>query len=203
MKPIRTPLLRRCLAIVLACTWAVSGAAAQSAAVPHPADARVPVPPVDVRSTLPAGAGGSLQSTDAPRLPWQHLFHPDGGFAPEPGSRPAAAVSPGAAPSHSGHGGHAMPMDAPADAPDAPADAPAAAAPAGGRDTRGVVQAVDAAEGKLTLQHEPIERLAMPGMTMVFRVKDKALLQGLAPGDAVSFDVEIDGTRFYVTRIDR
>jgi Cu/Ag efflux protein CusF len=200
VKPIRVPLLRRYLAIAVACTWVVPGATAQSAAVPHPADARAPVPPADLRSTLPASAGGYLQSTDAPRLPWLHLFQPDGGFAPEPGSRPAAALAPGAAPAHSGHAGHAMPVKPPADAPMA---APMAAAPAASRDTRGVVRAVDAAEGKLTVQHEPIARLDMPGMTMVFRVKDKALLQGLAPGDVVSFDVEIDGTRFYVTGIDR
>lgn len=200
MKPIRVPLLRRYLAIAVACTWVVPGAADPSAAVPHPADARVSVPPADLRPTLSEGAGGYLQSLDAPRLPWPHLFEPDGGFAPEPGSRPAVAMSPGEAPAHSGHAGHAMPMKPPADAP---MDAPMAATPAGSRDTRGVVRAVDAAEGKLTVQHEPIPRLDMPGMTMVFRVKDKALLQGLAPGDVVSFDVEIDGTRFYVTGIDR
>jgi Cu/Ag efflux protein CusF len=43
----------------------------------------------------------------------------------------------------------------------------------------------------------------MPGMTMVFRVKDPALLDRLAPGDAVAFDVTIDGSTLYVTGIDR
>ena len=60
---------------------------------------------------------------------------------------------------------------------------------------------VDPEQGKVTLKHGPIERLEMPGMTMVFRVKDMAELDGLSPGGEVEFDVQMDGTTFYVTRI--
>lgn len=63
-------------------------------------------------------------------------------------------------------------------------DRPAAALSAG------EVRKVDREAKKVTIKHGPIENLKMPPMTMVFRVKDKAMLDGLAPGAAVQFRAE-------------
>mgnify|MGYP001301037839 CR=1 FL=1 len=65
------------------------------------------------------------------------------------------------------------------------------------------VRKVDAAQGKLTLRHGEIKKLEMPPMTMVFRVADKAMLEGLKPGDKVKVEVDkIDG-QYTVTQLAR
>ncbi|MFT3666558.1 copper-binding protein [Piscinibacter sp.] len=51
----------------------------------------------------------------------------------------------------------------------------------------GEVRKVDKAQGKVTLKHGPIASLDMPGMTMVFRVANPAMLDGLKEGDKVKF----------------
>jgi Cu/Ag efflux protein CusF len=67
----------------------------------------------------------------------------------------------------------------------------------------GEVRRVDRAQGRLTLRHGPIENLDMPPMTMVFRVQDPGLLEGLQPGDRVRFEVQrIDGA-YTVTRLEK
>lgn len=82
---------------------------------------------------------------------------------------------------------------APAGAPGAgtrSAAANAGAAPS----TEGEVRKVDKAAGKITLKHGPITNLDMPGMTMVFRVSDPALLDRVKAGDKVRFTAEkVDG----------
>jgi Cu(I)/Ag(I) efflux system protein CusF len=80
-----------------------------------------------------------------------------------------------------------------------PAAAPAAkSAPL----TAGEVKKVDKEAKKVTIKHGPIENLKMPAMTMVFRVKDAAMLDGLAPGTHVRFHAEeTDGGYLLVTRI--
>jgi len=61
--------------------------------------------------------------------------------------------------------------------------------------TSGEVKQVDKSAGKITLKHGPIANLEMPGMTMVFRVKDPALLERVKAGDKVAFAAEnLDGT---------
>lgn len=68
--------------------------------------------------------------------------------------------------------------------------------------TRGEVRKVDRDLQKITLRHGPIVNLDMPEMTMVFRVPDAALLEGLKSGDKVRFRAEkVDG-QFTVTRIE-
>ena len=65
----------------------------------------------------------------------------------------------------------------------------------------GEVRKVDKAAGKLTLKHGPIANLEMPPMTMVFRVKDPAMLEKVKEGDAVRFKADkVDGN-FTVTEI--
>lgn len=67
----------------------------------------------------------------------------------------------------------------------------------------GEVRRVDRVQGRLTLRHGPIEALGMPPMTMVFRVQDPALLEGLQPGDRVRFEAQrIDGA-YTVIRLEK
>ena len=60
--------------------------------------------------------------------------------------------------------------------------------------TSGVVKKVDKDAGKVTIRHGPIENLGMPQMTMVFRVKDPAMLDRLKEGDEIRFVADkVDG----------
>jgi Cu/Ag efflux protein CusF len=66
----------------------------------------------------------------------------------------------------------------------------------------GEVRKVDKEAKKLTLKHGPLKNLDMPGMTMVFQVKEDALLDKVQAGDKVRFQAEkIDG-KFTVTRLE-
>ena len=76
--------------------------------------------------------------------------------------------------------------------------APSAAAPAAPM-TNAEVRKVDKEGKKITLKHSEIKNLDMPPMTMVFRVKDAAMLDKIQPGDKVMVSVEkLDGA-FTVT----
>jgi len=77
---------------------------------------------------------------------------------------------------------------------------PAAAAGTGSL-TDGEVRKIDLEAGKVTLKHAEIKSLDMPAMTMVFVVKDKAMLDKLKTGDKVKFKVVNDGGKFTVTEI--
>ena len=65
----------------------------------------------------------------------------------------------------------------------------------------GEVRKVDKENKKITLKHGPIKNLDMPGMTMVFGIKDVAMLDGLKVGDKVKFKAEQTGTVITVTDI--
>jgi len=65
----------------------------------------------------------------------------------------------------------------------------------------GEVRKVDREAKKVTIRHGPIENLRMPPMTMVFRVQDKAMLDGLAPGAAVRFRAEEAEGGYVITRL--
>jgi len=52
------------------------------------------------------------------------------------------------------------------------------------------VRKVDKDAGKITLKHGEIKNLDMPAMSMVFQVKDKALLDKVKAGDKVSFTAD-------------
>lgn len=54
----------------------------------------------------------------------------------------------------------------------------------------GEVKKVDRDAGKITLKHGPLLNLDMPPMTMVFRVKDAAMLDQVKSGDKVKFIAE-------------
>ncbi len=60
--------------------------------------------------------------------------------------------------------------------------------------TDGEIRKVDKEAGKVTLRHGPIANLEMPGMTMVFKVANPKLLEGLKDGDKVKFAADrVDG----------
>lgn len=67
--------------------------------------------------------------------------------------------------------------------------------------TEGEVRKIDRAQSKLTLRHGAIKNLDMPPMTMVFRVADPRLLDGLSEGSKVLFDVEKINGQYTVTRL--
>ena len=73
-------------------------------------------------------------------------------------------------------------------------DAGTTSADSGQAMTSGVVKKVDKGAGKVTIRHGPIVNLGMPKMTMVFRVRDPAMLDRLKEGDRILFVAEkVDG----------
>lgn len=67
--------------------------------------------------------------------------------------------------------------------------------------TEGEVRKVDKATGKITIKHGEIKHMDMPGMTMVFVAKDKALLDKVKPGDKIGFMVVDENGQMMVTDI--
>lgn len=123
---------------------------------------------------------------------------------------------------HAGHSaGRSVTLDTPANtstytptqlaqaAPAKPATAgtaatPAAASPAAPAaavesDTRGTIESINKAEGKVKLKHGPIPKFDMPGMTMVFRVQDPKLLDQVKVGDQVGVTMQMTGSAIVIT----
>jgi Cu(I)/Ag(I) efflux system periplasmic protein CusF len=67
--------------------------------------------------------------------------------------------------------------------------------------TEAEVRKVDKEAGKVTLKHGRIENLDMAPMTMVFRVKEPAMLDKLKAGDKVRFRAEKVQGAFTVTEL--
>ncbi len=65
------------------------------------------------------------------------------------------------------------------------------------------VRKVDKEAKKITLKHGPIKNLDMPAMTMVFQVKDAALLDKVAAGDKVRFTAEQQQGAYVVTGVQK
>lgn len=82
--------------------------------------------------------------------------------------------------------------------------APAASAPmqmSSSAMTDGEVRKIDKENKKITLKHGEIKNLEMPGMTMVFQVKDPAMLDMVKTGDKVMFKAEKANGAMVVTEI--
>ncbi len=94
----------------------------------------------------------------------------------------AGALPAWASKDHESHGAHGKP----------------AARAATGEMTDGEVRKIDKEAGKLTLR----QSLDMPAMTMVFQVKEPALLDKVKVGDKVRFRAEKAGGAFVVTAIE-
>lgn len=69
--------------------------------------------------------------------------------------------------------------------------------------TAGEVRKVDLEQGKLTIKHEALENLDMPGMTMVFKAADASLLKGLKQGDKILFRAEKGDTGFMLVKLEQ
>ena len=67
--------------------------------------------------------------------------------------------------------------------------------------TNAEVRKVDKDSKKITLKHEEIKSLDMPGMTMVFQVTDVALLDKAKAGDKVKVKVIKEGNAYVVTEL--
>src|SRR5688572_12258499 len=67
---------------------------------------------------------------------------------------------------------------------------------------RGVVVAVDSTRQEITIKHDDIPRF-MPGMTMPFRVKDAALLEGRVPGDLVRATLVVEDNGAHLRALER
>ncbi len=61
------------------------------------------------------------------------------------------------------------------------------------------VRKVDLDGSKITLKHGDIKNLEMPAMTMVFNVRDKAMLGQVKAGDKVQFKAVNEAGKFTVT----
>lgn len=68
----------------------------------------------------------------------------------------------------------------------------------------GEVRKIDENAGKITLKHGPAKSLGMDqGMTMVYRMKDPAMLKQVKVGDQVKFEAEnVDGG-FLVSKLQK
>lgn len=66
----------------------------------------------------------------------------------------------------------------------------------------GEIKKVDKEAGKLTIKHGELKNLGMPAMTMVFKVKDPAMLEKVKAGDKVRFVAEEVGSALTVTAIE-
>ncbi|TAL81385.1 MAG: copper-binding protein [Beijerinckiaceae bacterium] len=66
----------------------------------------------------------------------------------------------------------------------------------------GEVKKIDVAASKITIKQGPIKALDMNDpMTMVYRVKDPAMLKSVKVGDKVQFELDQDGNGYMVTKI--
>ncbi len=66
-------------------------------------------------------------------------------------------------------------------------DTDSTATPQSAQKVNAEIRRIDAANGKVTLKHEPLTQFNMGAMTMVFRVEDPSLLSAFSVGDKVRF----------------
>ena len=84
---------------------------------------------------------------------------------------------------------------------DDPLHKPTPAAAAGPDLSDGEIRKIDLEAARITLRHGEIKSLDMPPMTMVFSVKDKAVLGRFKAGDKVRFKAVNEGGRLTVTEL--
>ena len=65
--------------------------------------------------------------------------------------------------------------------------------------TEGEIRKVDKDTKKITIKHAPIKSLDMPAMTMVFQVKDPAMLDQVKVGEKVNFTADKINGAYTVT----
>ncbi|MBR1132839.1 copper-binding protein [Bradyrhizobium iriomotense] len=80
----------------------------------------------------------------------------------------------------------------------------AGAIAAEGTSISGEVKKIDESAGKITLKHGPAKSLGMEEpMTMVYRVKDAAMLKQVKVGDKVTFEAEEATSGYTVTKMQK
>ena len=68
----------------------------------------------------------------------------------------------------------------------------------------GEVKKIDQSAGKITIRHGPIKAFDMENpMTMVYHVKDPAVLKQVKVGEKVQFDVNHENGTFTITKIQK
>lgn len=68
----------------------------------------------------------------------------------------------------------------------------------------GEVKKIDESAAKITLKHGPAKSLGMDEpMTMVYRVKDPAMLKQVKVGDKVKFEAESADAGYTVTKLEK
>jgi len=87
--------------------------------------------------------------------------------------------------------------------PAALAQATQATAGAADAMSTGEVRKIDKSTGKMTIKHGPLANVGMDAMTMVFRVKDKAMLDQVKVGDKINFVAEEPNGQLTVTRLEK
>jgi Cu/Ag efflux protein CusF len=66
----------------------------------------------------------------------------------------------------------------------------------------GEIRKVDKDAKKITIKHGPLTNLGMPPMTMVFQVRDPAMLEQVKAGDKVRFEAEKSAGAYVVTQVE-
>lgn len=161
-----------------------------------------------------AGHGGAASTTGA-------SMHGGASQAKGPQSAPEKAPAPAAADEHAGHAAAAPTQPKSEKAVANRAAAPAKVATSDGGKTKaeadtgskakaaapsasgaivasGNVLAIDKANGKVKVTHDPIPQIGWPKMTMYFRVKDPAVLNQAAEGPA-QFVLEKSGSGYVIS----
>ncbi|OHC61936.1 MAG: hypothetical protein A2045_13230 [Rhodocyclales bacterium GWA2_65_20] len=65
----------------------------------------------------------------------------------------------------------------------------------------GVIKALDAKAGTVTLAHGPVQELKWPAMTMTFKLAKPGLVKGLAVGKKVTFEFQSQGMAAVINAI--
>ena len=68
--------------------------------------------------------------------------------------------------------------------------------------TEGEIRKVDKSAGKITIKHGPLLNLDMPAMTMVFQVRDAAILDRIKAGDKIRFVADKVNGAYTVMQLD-
>jgi Cu/Ag efflux protein CusF len=67
--------------------------------------------------------------------------------------------------------------------------------------TNGEIRKIDKETGKITIKHAEIKNLDMPAMTMVFQVKDKAMLDKVKINEKIQFKASSENGKITVTEM--
>jgi Cu/Ag efflux protein CusF len=164
---------------------------------PDPADPGAPAANLNYRSTF----SDYRSYQDQKPLSWKQINEDVAGIpgAAGHGGHGAAAVPAGpAAPAaasggHEGHGAKAAGPEA-SSSPAAPT-----VQPVGTIAATGVIRRIDKVNGKVVIAHEPIAALGWSKMTMLFRLKDPAIVNPYKEGDRVDFYLEKSASDYVIS----